>query len=288
MTFRLLLGAKAESLHDIRLPCLASPKVDGWRAWWQGSEFFTRNGKTLPNRALQRLAKEEFLPPGLDGEIIVGNPCAPDCFNRTDRFCKTANAPIPPEGVRFFVFDNSLVEGGYSDRYATLLYVPSFVQVLIHQLIETYAQLEDFEIECVGAGYEGICTRSLHGRYKAGRSTLREQYLVKLKRYIEEEVKILRLVEKQHNANPAFRSETGYTKRSSHAEGKVPAGTLGAVVVDWKGHELRVGTGWDSATAAELWGIRDSLPGRTATIRFSPPTKDLPRQPVWKGLRSDL
>jgi DNA ligase-1 len=286
---RLLLGAKAESLHDIRLPCYASYKFDGWRAVWQGLEFFSRNGKTIPNRSLQSLAVQNVVPAGYDGELIVGEPNAPDVFNKTDRFCKTMKAVTPTEGVRFFVFDNAFLDNmSFERRHATLKDLPPLVTILKQHFITRLDELEAFENEAVLSGYEGIVTRCPHGRYKNGRSTMREQYLVKLKRYIEEEVCIIRAEEKLHNANPAFVSEIGYTKRSSHREGKIPAGTLGALVVEWRGAELRVGTGWDSRTARELWEIRDSLAGKLATIRFSPPTKDLPRQPVWKGLRSDL
>jgi DNA ligase-1 len=286
---RLLLGAKAESLHDIKLPCYASYKVDGWRARWQGLEFFSRNNKTIPNRALQSYAVQSVIPVGYDGELIVGEPNDPFVFRKTDAFCKTMRAPLPPEGIRFFVFDNVLLDDmSFERRMHTLESFPPFVIRLEQQFINSYDVLESFENEAVVSGFEGIVTRHPDGRYKNGRSTMREQYLVKVKRYLEEEVRIIRAEEKLHNANPAFISETGYTKRSSHAEGKVPAGTLGALVVDWRGQELRVGTGWDSRTAGELWAIRDSLPDKKCTIRFSPPTKDLPRQPVWKCLRSDL
>ncbi len=285
---RPILGAKAESLYDIRLPCFASYKVDGWRAIWQGLEFFTRSGKCIPNRALRAFAQQCVTPVGWDGEIIVGEPCGPGVFTRTDKFCKTANAPIPASGVRFYVFDNCLLQRPFYDRSSSLYDQPPFIYRLDQKLIETYEQLAEFEAEAVALGYEGIVTRLPTGRYKNGRSTMREQYLVKVKRYIDEEVKVLALEEKMHNANPAYVSELGYTKRTSHREGKVPAGVLGALVVDWRGKELRVGTGWDADFAKWAWEHPDDVVGHTGTIRFSPPTKDLPRQPVWKTLRSDL
>src|SRR5688500_20403150 len=96
---RLLLGYKANHLSEIHLPAFVSVKYDGWRAIWQGVEFFTRNAKTLPNRAIRSLASSYQLPPGWDGEVIVGGPCDAKTFDRTNRFCKTLAAPIPTVGV---------------------------------------------------------------------------------------------------------------------------------------------------------------------------------------------
>lgn len=285
---RVLLGYKAESIYDVRLPTFASFKFDGWRGLWQGMEFFSRTGKTIPNRALQALAKQVELPPGWDGEIIVGAPNTHDVFSRTDSFCKTMKKPIPPEGVRFYVFDNALAEGGFEKRIATLHDVPPFATVVKQVPILTYDELEAFEQYAVERGYEGICCRTPAGRYKQGRSGKTENYLVKVKRYIDGEFQIIGFVEKQHNANPAFTNEVGYTKRSSHKEGKVPAGTLGSIIVNWNGHELHVGTGWDHATAKWIWEHQAELLGDFATIKYSPVIKDLPRQPVWKALRSKI
>lgn len=283
---RVLLGAKANSLFDVRLPTIASPKVDGWRALWQGLEFFTRTGKTIPNRSLPLLAHQAGIPPGYDGEIIVGEPTARDCFSKTDSFCKrqAGRTTLP---VRFFVFDNCAAIGGFHERLQTLIDIPPFVVRLEQKVICTYEELVEYEAYCVGLGYEGIVCRSPTGRYKQGRSTLREQYLVKVKRYIDEEVKIIGFKERMHNANTAEVNEIGYTHRSSHKENKVPLGTLGAIIVDWRGKVLHVGTGWDAATGRSIWQNRDSLLGATGTIKYSPEIKDLPRQPVWKGIRND-
>jgi len=288
--FRPILGAKLDGpLTKIRLPCYASYKVDGWRGIWQGLEFISRSGKTIPNRALQHAAATLGLPPGWDGEIIVGEPNARDVFRRTDSFCKRAAAPIPPDGVRFFTFDNAAAPGEvFWRRSQGLADILPFVVRLDQILVESYDQLIELEEQAVASGYEGLVTRSPEGPYKHGRSTLREQYLVKVKRYEDEEVKIVGFEELKHNANPAEVSPTGYTHRSSHQSGKIGGNTLGALIVDWRGNQLRVGTGFTSEDREVIWRRRDDYIGKTATIRYSPVIKDLPRQPVWKGMRNDL
>lgn len=291
---RLQLGAKAknpaEALSLIRRPCWASFKYDGWRGLWQGLEFFSRNAKTIPNRALRDLAARYQIPPGWDGEIIVGSPTARDVFRQTDSFCKKLARPVPPTGVRFFVFDNALASGPFEKRQESIFPIAPFVEVVEQRWIETFEELEAFEAEAVELGYEGICTRAPQSPYKHGRSTMNEQYLVKVKRYIDGEFPIIGAEEMMHNANPVEVSPTGYAHRSSHREGKIPAGVLGSIIVDWHGNALRVGSGFDSKDRIDLWQrfLRGNLLGDLATIRYSPPTKDLPRQPIFKAIRSDL
>lgn len=289
--FRPLLGYKVKDLREVQLPTLASFKIDGWRATWFVREFFTRTGKCVPNRAVQRefyqlMIRERQLCDGWDGELVYGEPNAADTFVRTESVLSSPKGSA--DGIRWFVFDAASAPGDFARRLDTLRDLPPRIFRLDHEFVENYSDLEALEERAVSAGFEGLVCRSPGGRYKNGRSTLREQYLLKVKRYIDEEVTIIRLEERMHNANPAFANELGYTKRSTAREGKIPAGTLGRIIVNWRGKDLGVGTGWTQDEAQRLWLLRDTLPGKTGVIKYSPAVKDLPRQPVWKGLRSDI
>ena len=66
------------------------------------------------------------------------------------------------------------------------------------------------------------------GPYKCGRSTVREGYLLKLKRFADGEAVILGCCEQMHNANAAQQDAFGRTKRSSHKDNKIGKATLGA------------------------------------------------------------
>lgn len=263
--FQPVLGAKCTDLRDIRLPCYASLKFDGWRAVWQHLEFFTRKLKAVPNREVQQMFSRLDIPTGYDGELIYGEPNAPDCFRRTDKILKRAGAP--GDGIRFFVFDNAAVPGPFYRRYESLEEKLPNVVRLDHHLIETYEQLVAFEAAAVDLRYEGIVTRNPEGVYKLGRSTMNEQYLVKVKRFSHIEGKVVGFEEQYHNANPATLDGRGYTQRSTHAEGKVPAGVLGALIVHWRGQDLRVGTGFTGQERREIWNNRSHFLGQLARIK---------------------
>ena len=46
------------------------------------------------------------------------------------------------------------------------------------------------------------------------------------------------------------------------------AGTMGALVVDYKGNELRVGSGFDDATRAAVWENPDNYIGKIVEIKY--------------------
>lgn len=287
-----LLGYnKPFNVHkDVRYPVFASYKLDGWRGTWNGVEFMSRTLKTIPNRTLQVLGAQHLGigRQGWDGEIIIGEPTALDCFNKTDSFCKRIGAQTG-EPIRFFAFDNASLLTSFDIRYDSLRDIPPFVVKLRHELCKSPFEVLAMYDHALALGYEGLVLRSPHGGYKSGRSGIREQLMLKMKPKETCECKILRCEELYHNLNPAEIDARGLTKRSSHQSGLAPAGTLGSLVVDWQGRELRVGCfkGIGKDTLRDWWHARDSLPGRYARIEYLPiGMKDLPRMPRCTGIRS--
>src|SRR5690606_27777905 len=113
-----------------------------------------------------------------------------------------------------------------------------------------------------------------------GRSTAREGHLLKLKRFTDGEAVVIGFEELMHNANEATKDELGYTKRSTHADGKVPMGTLGALKVRdlTTGIEFSIGTGYTAAQRRKLWDARDTLVGKVVKYKhFEGGVKDAPR-----------
>lgn len=156
--------------------------------------------------------------------------------------------------------------------------------------IETEAELAVYEAQCLEQGYEGVMVRTPGSPYKCGRSTAREGYLLKIKRFSDSEAMIVDFAEKMHNANEATVDALGRTKRSSHQENKVPMGTLGSLVVQdcYSKVEFRLGTGFDDALRAKLWAARHTLPGRVVKYRFQPTgVKEAPRFPTFLGFRHE-
>lgn len=291
-TFRPILGAKVEHLEALRYPLFASFKLDGIRAIWWGKEFISRTLKTIPNRSLQRIASKLEIPSGWDGELIFGEPNAADVYRKTTSACMTVELELSNYAapLRFFTFDNCEDSREFASRQGGLYDIPSLVVKLDQTICDNPQQVLDLEQRAIAQGYEGLVLRDPRGPYKRGRSTLREQYLLKLKRFHDFEAEVIGFEELEHNANELTTDERGYAKRSSHAENKIAMGVLGALVCrTMEGVEFRVGTGFSQRDRGDIWRHRDRYLGQLAKIKSLPiGVKDKPRHPVWLGWRSKI
>lgn len=294
---RPMLADKAD-LTKLRYPLYASPKLDGIRGFAFEQTLLSRTLKKIPNRFVQAaLAHTEIN--GFDGELIVGPPAAEDVYRRT------TSAVMSHEGepnFKFYVFD--MIHGldvPWSDRFAILkerwkalpYHLHNRIEVLNHRLIDDEAQLLAYEEERLELGYEGLILRDPFGKYKYGRATVKEGWLLKLKRFEDAEAEIIGVEEEMHNGNVAEKNELGRTKRSSALAGQVPKGTLGALIVRdlTSAVEFKIGTGFDAAQRTVWWGERHRLPGRIVKYKHFPiGVKSAPRHPVFLGFRdrSDL
>ena len=77
--FKPMLAGEAD-LANLKFPLLASAKLDGIRAVVRNGVVMSRSNKPIPNPYVQRMfSKMEHY----DGELIVGDPKAKDCFRTT-------------------------------------------------------------------------------------------------------------------------------------------------------------------------------------------------------------
>lgn len=292
MTFKPMLSGKVpEDLSQLPLPVLASPKLDGIRCIVRDGVALSRKLLPIPNRFVQAQLKD--LPDGLDGELMLSLP---------GNFNEVQSAVMSIEGepdFKFCVFD-WLGLGGFLDRY-TRLYTAynegrhERVDVVPHYEMRTIDKLLELEAAFLGQGFEGVMIRSYDGPYKYGRSTAREGYLLKLKRFEDAEAVILGAEELMHNANEAGTNELGLTKRSSAKAGKVPADMLGALVCQRDdGVQFNIGAGFTEQQRRELWDQHQNtacgLRGLSVTYKFQPDPsnpKGAPRFPVFLRMRAD-
>jgi DNA ligase-1 len=279
-----------------RFPVLASPKIDGFRIMAMGGYPMTRSMKVLPNEHTQLVFKAYAdVLEGLDGELTVGGAHDPDTFERTTSALRRKEGE---PGFTYHVFDLWDSAADYKDRLAELEArlerddALDFVNLVAHTWIDDQDRLDAYEAACLDAGYEGAMTRCPQGPYKQGRSSTREGWLLKVKRYEDAEAEIIGFEEEMFNGNEAFKSELGRTKRSTNAEGLVGKGTMGALVVrglngQFKGATFNIGTGFDASQRAAYWTDRDRMLGMAVTYKFfAVGAKDAPRHPVFKGVRA--
>lgn len=286
--FKPMLSGKLTEPAALSYPVLASPKLDGVRCLIMGGRAISRNLKPIPNVAVSSILGGL---PAMDGELIIGPPTAADVFQRT------MSGVMSREGVpefRFWVFDvlTSNPSMPFNQRLelakAWAASCGKNVMHVAHKLIKTPEGLLEYEAQQLLAGYEGIMVRSLDGPYKYGRSTEREGWLLKVKRFEDSEAEVLDFTEKQHNDNELQEDELGRAKRTSHKAGKRNAGVLGSLLVrdTNSGVEFEVGAGFTDADREEWWQARQQRRGVIIKYKFQPVgVKDKPRFPVYLGIR---
>lgn len=268
-----------------------SPKLDGIRAIVIDGVVMSRSLKPIPNKHVQLLFGRDSLE-GYDGELIFGEPTAPDVYRQTN------SAVMSIEGVpniTFHVFDHiqePLID--YHKRYSKLSNChPQPITVVKQALIRYPEDLDQLEADCLAEGYEGVMLRKFQGPdsyYKFGRSTAKAGTLLKLKRFETNEAEVIGFDEEMRNDNEAVVDALGHTKRSSHQANKVGKGRLGALVCRTPaGVEFRIGTGFDAAQREEIWANRDKYLGQLANYKsLAIGVKDAPRHPVFRDFRSRI
>lgn len=283
-----MLGVAVENVDALTYPLIASPKLDGIRCLKIDGNIVSRSFKPIPNHHI-RTTLEGILPDGIDGEIMVG-----------DNFQDVSSSVMSRDGepdFSYWAFDyvedpNREYEKRLEDLERVISQIDhSKVRDVDTRVIRASEELRAYEAEVLSQGFEGVMLRTPESPYKFGRSTIKQQFLLKIKPFKESEAVILGFEEMMHNENTLEADELGYAKRSQAKDGLVPAGTLGKFLVRdiHTGIEFAIGTGkgLTHELRQRIWDNRGAYRGRVVKYRYQDHgVKVAPRIPVWLGFRS--
>jgi DNA ligase-1 len=223
--------------------------------------------------------------PELDGELMIPGK----------GFHDVQSAVMSEDGepdFKFHVFDNFIdPKLPFNQRFKYVREPNPFVKTVWYEVVENEEELLATLDKYIKEGFEGLMVRAPESPYKFGRSTLKEGWLLKVKRFYDDEAIFVDVEEKMHNTNPKTLDKLGNSKRSSHKAGKVPAGTAGVVIALWKGKLIRLGfgKGINDSHKLDLWLNREKYKGQKLTFRYqeiSP--KGEPRFGKFVGFRYDI
>ena len=167
----------------------ASEKLDGVRAYWDGSQFLSRQGnvfhapewftKGLPNRAL-------------DGELWIARDSFEQLLSAVSK-----NEPIDEEWrqVSYRVFELPDASGSFSERIAEMKVLISDAEIphlkMVGQYrVSSHAALMSKLDEVMDAGAEGLMLHLESAKYHTGRSN----DLLKVKRFDDAEATVIKHV----------------------------------------------------------------------------------------------
>lgn len=298
--FRPMLAAtvEEEDIPNLKYPFFATPKIDGIRCLiLPGGKVVSRTLKPIRNKFIRRSLATAFADTTaiIDGELQIAGPTC----DEPKPFYLTSSAVMSEKGSPEFIYNifdciTTSADVPYSIRSANIESLNCFgVPASCHivnlpkvwgYLISDRAQLETYYSCYIEIGFEGIVLRSPLSPYKYGRSTLSEQYLLKLKPFVDSEARVLGFVELEHNTNPAGVDQLGYTERSSCQDGCYKGNMLGALEVeDIHTHQrFRIGTGFTQEQREDIWKHPENY--RHSLIKYKYQKygeKDKPRTPAF-------
>lgn len=244
-------------------PRYISLKLDGLRGILQTEALYTRNGHKIKGmrhiiEAL-RLAEVdsvdgELMIPGLDFQTASG-------LIRSDKPC--------PEAV-LHIFDIPNHPGSFVDRLKAMKEIDekfqymrnSPVEVVKHVLVKSHEKIISTYEKAIYAGYEGLMVKTPNHHYQMKRSSDWQ----KVKATLDKDLKVIGFFEGQ---------------------GKYE-GSLGGIIVNHDGVEVKVGGGFSDVERDEIWGNQRDYFGLTAEILYHEETPDGSlRHPRIKSFRVD-
>lgn len=305
---------------------LVSPKYDGWRCVIHPTLGPVSNTlKPIANEYTRNWLKMNC-PSWLDGELCVIPINHPNQMQMAQSaFSSQGGTP----DFRYMVFDNfeagqmcgfgirvedakTVTEVTKARHLASSPDHPWRIELAPQHRVESVEELLALEEKYLAEGYEGVMIRSLDGKYKYGRSTLKQRGMIKMKRYIDAEAIVLDWEPLYLNENDPQIDALGLQKRGYSKTGKIPdnsrVGSLKCRVLTGRftGTEFSIGSGFDdSARRAMREAIRlvdeGTLPtgdqaqltrrsdprGKIMTFKYQDHgSKDTVRQPIFKSWRN--
>lgn len=258
-------------LSLIHYPVMGSPKLDGFRCHIENCTPYVGSRRSiLVNRDLRAALGRAALI-GCDGEIIVGSPTSKDVWSTTSKLVMTESESIINRSVKLHLFDLwHYPKMMFKDRYAALckLYanlpedIKQYVEIVENILLNNEADVKAYYKDSLSLGYEGVMLRDATAFYRYGRCTVNSGELVRLKPFTDVEVKIVGINE------------------LTNMFGK-PMGTMGSLQCLHGKDRVDVGTGFSEKLRSVFWSNKNKVIGQYITIKHTPTTKDLPRNPVY-------
>lgn len=252
-----------------------SYKVDGIRGRIENGLVMTRKDKPVPSLYIHELAAQLKIPEGFEFEMISGSP-----FN--EPFKRTVSAVMTkgddPRYISFYFFDR-ISEKTFGERIKEVTkWVEEKVDednmfilnLLPSKVCYTIKEIDDYYAQALEEGAEGIVIKRMDAHYKFGRSTPKQQEMIKRKG-IEDATGIIRDIIPQQSDDPNRQD------------------VAGSILVEGDCGLFNIGTGFTFEEGSFLLKNKDRIIGTKVDYSYMGyGTDQKPRHPRYRGLRGDL
>ena len=258
----------AQKFEGVKYPySLYSRKLDGLRAYYKDGVAISRTNKPHKTEPLAHITAQlkQFVDHNAwvyDGEIIYLNPDGTEDFTKAISLARSDNRTPECDNLYYCIFDMIQKEAfenktpdvaTFKDEYKRMIahlgiveekrdwYVTSQPNILLLKQVDETG-LEELQQNRIKYNYEGIMIRNADAHYEYKRSN----NIRKIKEMQDTEVKLLGM-------------EAGTGKF---------ANTLGAMVADYNGYELKIGSGFSDEQRKHYWQHRDEYVGKYVKVKY--------------------
>jgi len=292
--FRPHLATDAK-LEKLEYPLEVQYKVDGVRMLVREGKATGRSMKPYKNKKLTEYFSRECFN-GFDMELATTEINDPDLCRLTTSQVNTIEGGLPQYAFVFDYITHETEGMSYEGRmkalekYLEKTNLPSEVVIITSESfnVDSEEQLLQLYKEVLDLNFEGLIIRK--GLYKQGRGTVNEANYLRMKPTGDSEGIVLQIEEAFENTNEAKVNELGYTERSSHKEGKLGKGMVGALWLKdiHSGKEVKVGAGKLTHKERKYYFENpDDIIGSLVKYKFlGTGQKDLPRHPRYISHRA--
>ena len=258
----------AQKFEGVKYPySLYSRKLDGLRAYYKDGVAISRTNKPHKTEPLAHITAQlkQFVDYDAwvyDGEIIYLNPDGTEDFTKAISLARSDNRTPECDNLYYCIFDMIQKEAfenktpdvaTFKDEYTRMKahlgiveekrdwYVTSQPNILLLKQVDETG-LEELQQNRIKYNYEGIMIRNADAHYEYKRSN----NIRKIKEMQDTEVKLLGM-------------EAGTGKF---------ANTLGAMVADYNGYELKIGSGFSDEQRKHYWQHRDEYVGKYVKVKY--------------------
>lgn len=237
---------------------LASEKLDGVRAYWDGSQLLSKSGNKIH---CPKWFSETLPNIKLDGELWIER-------NNFEQVVSIVRKNIPKEEewrkIKYMLFELPGAKGTFENRYERIKTIVAqtnlpYLQVIKQQRLQNVEELDTMLETIIEKGGEGVMLHLASSKYRPGRTN----HILKVKKYYDDEAEIL-----------------------DHIAGKGKyEGMLGSVLVrNSKGKVFKIGTGFSDNDRRHPPAI-----GATITYKYYGETaNNIPRFASFLRVREDL
>jgi DNA ligase-1 len=233
--------ANDANLATLPYPVWFQPKIDGVRALNLTGQLTGRSLDPFEGFGVTKyFSRPEFT--SLDGEMTLGsNPRAEGLCSDTTGALGRFKGVTEMADFHWWLFDHVNDDSkhmAYEDRYYVLQgrldVMPSELSERLHlvpfEIVHNMEEAAAAVDRALDENYEGGIFRNHRLPAKEGRPGVKTQELVRVKPWMDSEIRITGFREGSKNTNEAKTNSLGRTERSSSKAGLVPNGEIGTII----------------------------------------------------------